>query len=93
MRVFIYGKNEKITFITDGAKVFEQDSERCRRISVFAATEVAEGVSIRGLKYQLGDAVLRNDRPLGVSNEYIGQAAEISVRKGTLMIVEDFGRA
>ncbi len=57
-----------------------------RSLSVFAA-ERCRGVCIRGAKYPLEDAELLPDFPLGVSNEWADEAAEISVREGTLLIV------
>lgn len=57
------------------------------RVSVFSLTDLAEGVTIRGLKYPLEDACLTNDMPLGVSNAGDGSAAEISVRHGALYVL------
>ena len=56
-------------------------------LSVFAAEDRCRGVSISGAKYELQDAELTNDFPLGVSNEWAGPEAEIGVREGTLLIV------
>ena len=56
-------------------------------LSVFAAEDRCRGVTIRGAKYPLRDAELSSSFPLGVSNEWAGDAAEISVRDGTLLIV------
>ena len=56
-------------------------------VSVFSYSEKAEGVCLEGLKYQLDNAVLTNDCPLGVSNEFIGEKSKITVREGTLIIV------
>ncbi len=58
----------------------------CGYLSVFSLGDHAEGVCLRGLKYELEDAVLSNDMPLGVSNERIGVPAEICVRRGTLLV-------
>lgn len=55
-------------------------------VSVFAADNQCEGVSIKGLKYEVDRAPLTNDFPLGVSNELVGKPAVISVEKGTLLI-------
>ena len=56
-------------------------------VSVFALDDLCAGVTIRGLKYTLENAELRNRFALGVSNECIGEEAEISVASGTLLIV------
>ena len=56
-------------------------------LSVFAAENRCWGVSISGAKYELQNAELTNDFPLGVSNEWVADDAEISVREGTLLIV------
>ena len=57
-------------------------------LSVFAAEDRCRGVSIKGTKYELMDAELTNDFPLGVSNEWAAPEAEISLREGTLLIVQ-----
>ena len=56
-------------------------------LSVFAAEDHCRSVSISGAKYELHDAELTNDFPLGVSNEWAASDAEISLREGTLLIV------
>lgn len=62
-----------------------------RRISVFAYGGDAYGVTERGLKYSLSDACVRQDFPIGVSNEFINRESMIAVREGKLLIcVEDF---
>ncbi len=57
-------------------------------ISVFTLSGKADGVNIKGLKYNLSDAVLDSHSPtLGVSNEFIGEKSSISVTDGTLIII------
>jgi len=58
-------------------------------ISVFSARDKAEGVTLKGLKYPLDNATLTNDCPLGVSNEFTGVPAAISVTDGTLIVIWD----
>ena len=41
---------------------------------------------LRGVKYELENAVLDNRFPLGVSNHIIEPKARITVRKGTLIV-------
>ena len=57
-------------------------------LSVFAATDRCTGVSISGTKYPLRDAVVTNSFPIGVSNEWAADNAEISVTDGILLIVQ-----
>ena len=53
-------------------------------VSIHNLGKKAEGVTIKGLKYELTDAVLTNDFPIGISNEFIGKMGMISVKKGAL---------
>ncbi len=72
-------KDTKITFHTDFAK-------KGRKISVFAFGGDAHGVSESGLKYLLNHVTVRQEFPIGVSNEFIGETAEIAVQCGMLLI-------
>lgn len=56
-------------------------------ISVFAIGGPAKGVCLRGLKYELDNAELTTEFPVGVSNEFIGSCAHISVGSGDLLII------
>ena len=56
-------------------------------ISVFSMTDVSTGIWEKGLKYTLDDAALKNDKALGVSNEFIGEESSISVQEGTLLVM------
>ena len=56
-------------------------------VSVFSLCDESKGVSIKGLKYEACNVCLRLDTPFGVSNEFIGKEAEISVKNGRLMVV------
>ena len=83
--VFLFTPECTITALKEGELIFE---DACRgTISVFAAAQNAEGVSLQGLKYSLEEAELTANRALGVSNEFVGQSAVVSVRKGVLWIV------
>ena len=59
-------------------------------LSLFSLGERAEGVTIKGMKYPLQDYVMTNDFPIGISNEFIGEKAEISVRNGELACILNF---
>jgi thiamine pyrophosphokinase len=54
-------------------------------MSLFSLVEESKGVTIEGMKYTLQDATVRNDYPVGISNEFIGETATISVKDGSLV--------
>lgn len=60
-------------------------------LSVFCLGDKAEGVFESGLKYELTDAVLTKEYPLGVSNEFTGKESRVSVRSGALLLVGERG--
>lgn len=82
---YLIGEGRVITAVTDGELFF--DSAQRGLISVFCHGSEARGVDLRGLKYPLNDAVLTSTMPLGVSNEFIGQASSVSVKIGTLIVI------
>ena len=54
-------------------------------VSVFAYGEQATGVTIAGMKYDISNATLFGNRPLGVSNE-LADRGTVSVAQGTLLV-------
>jgi len=87
MRCLIFGKEQIITAIS-GSITFPAD---CRGfVSVFSHTDRCSGVSLKGLKYELEDAELTNLFPLGVSNEFVGKEAAITIGSGIAVVV--YGR-
>ena len=55
--------------------------------SVFCQSGTAHGVTLEGLKYTLDKADLTETFPLGVSNEFIGVPARVTVENGTLLLI------
>ena len=74
-----------ITAVTDGEITFGSSNKGY--VSLFSHSDKCENVSIRGLKYTLDNAELKNNFSLGVSNEFIGEESVISIGKGTAIIV------
>ncbi|MBQ9704177.1 MAG: thiamine diphosphokinase [Clostridia bacterium] len=77
--------NSNVLFAIHNSKI-KFSSEAKGRISVFSYGEKSEGVYEKGLFYILDNATLYSNIPLGVSNEFIGEKSEISVKNGTLLI-------
>ena len=57
-------------------------------VSVLPVAGTAYDVTLKGMKYPLQDAVLQQFSSLGVSNEIVGEVAEITVTEGTLLVIE-----
>ena len=55
--------------------------------SVLSLGDLAEGVSITGAKYPLDNYMMKNNYPIGTSNEFDGTDVHISVKKGDILIV------
>lgn len=77
-----------LTAIHNGKAVFRDIAQGV--VSVFCLDRPARGVSIEGLLYTLEDHTMQSDIALGVSNEFIGKPACVSVKDGTLVL--HFGR-
>ena len=80
----LYGKTETIELLRNETRTYEVDKQGM--ISVFALETEANGVTEKGLKYEIEDAVLTPSFPIGVSNEFIGRESQITVKEGTLLI-------
>lgn len=83
-RGYLIGERFVITAITSGKILLPQKEKGT--VSVLAFCDEAKGVDIRGLKYTLSNYNLTAEYPLGVSNSFIGESAEVLVNKGTLLI-------
>ena len=82
---FIIDKNFNAVAVKNSSLMF--DSSFKGTISVFALCEKTEGVKIKGLEYEIENATLSPDFPLGVSNSFKGERAEISVKNGIITAV------
>ena len=85
---YLMDGNGMIMVLKEEAVSFQENLEG--QLSLFALGERAEGVNIRGMKYPLENATITNDFPIGISNEFIGEKAEISVTKGELVCIINF---
>ena len=84
--VRIYDVKEEMIVFNNTHVIINEGALR-RNMSVFSLDDRCEGVSIKGTKYELDDAVLTNSFPIGVSNEFKKKQAAISVKKGSLLVI------
>ena len=88
---FLAGEKTVATCVRDG-KTISFPPSMSGYLSVFCNSGTAEGVNLADLKYPLKDYTLTGDFPIGVSNQFLGKEAAVSVRKGSLILVwEDKG--
>ena len=94
IQCLLYLKNQDATgYLVDGTGmilVLQNEAVHLNKklegtLSLFALGKEAKGVTIQGMKYTLEDYTLTNDYPIGISNEFIGEEACISVEDGELV--------
>lgn len=84
---YLIGKDYIVTVVKDGKLRFPA---ACTGIfSVFCMGADAEGVAIRGGKYEVENVRLTAGFPLGVSNHFTGNEVTVSVEKGSLLVLWD----
>ncbi|MBE6606868.1 MAG: thiamine diphosphokinase [Ruminococcaceae bacterium] len=81
---FLVGEREVMTVIKDSTVTLYGESGQI--LSLFSLTEKSYGVCEKGFKYELENAELESCSVLGTSNELLEKKAEISVKKGELLI-------
>ena len=95
MLKYLKQKGAKALIVDDYSKMFLLDKEckiskgECKYFSVIALSEKLEGLSIKGAKYSLENAVIENSFQLGVSNEPENDTV-ITLEKGDALIVKVF---
>ena len=84
---YLIGRDYLVTVLKDGSVSFPAD---CTGIlSVFCLGADAEGVTVRGAKYELESGTLTAGFPLGVSNHFVGNEVTVSVNRGSLLLLWD----
>lgn len=80
----LMGIKENVT-VTNKSIAFSDDF--IGTVSVFSHDNISLGVKETGLLYTIDNFTMENQMVRGISNEFIGKKAEISVEHGTLMII------
>ena len=84
-RGILVGREMLVTAVKNGAISFPAGAGGT--VSVFCMGADARGVTLKGLYYPLEKGTLTCGFPLGVSNHFTGEAAEISVEDGSLLVI------
>ena len=84
---YLVGRDYIVTVIKNESIRFGKTAEGI--LSLFCLGADAKGVSLQGLQYPLENGTLSSGFPLGVSNHFVGKAAEIRVEDGSLLAMWD----
>ena len=84
-RGYLLGEGWCATVIRESSLTFPEDLRGT--VSVFCPDGEAEGVTIRGLLYEMEEGSLRSGFPLGVSNSFTGERATVAVKRGSLLVM------
>jgi len=80
----IVNSNNYIHLLTDHMELTKKEGFY---LSLVPATPRVEGITTKGLAYPLKDAEMVMGTGLGISNEFISDKAEVTVKKGRLYVI------
>lgn len=83
----LVGQSQIVTVLKNGTLEFPESATGY--LSVFCMGADAAGITLKGLKYTLTDGSLSAGFPLGVSNQFNGEAASVTVKDGSLLVIYD----
>ena len=86
-RGYLVGLDYIVTVIREETVVFPERAEGI--LSLFCLGPDATGITLENLQYPLTDGTLTSGFPLGVSNHFIGKAASVTVKNGSLLAIWD----
>ncbi len=81
----LVGRDTLVTVVKNGSLSFPAGC--AGTVSVFCLGADARGVTLKGLYYPLEKGCLTAGFPLGVSNHFTGEPAELSVEEGSLLVL------
>lgn len=84
---WLIGLSQMATVIHNETVLFSEAAQGI--VSLFCMGKDARDVTVKNLQYTLEKGTLTPGFPLGVSNHFIGSAAEITVRDGSLLMLCD----
>lgn len=86
-RGWLFGENCVWTAIKNTSITIKGEGN----VSVFCIDGAAHGVTLKGLKYEIENAEISSDFPIGVSNSMSAETASVEVTDGALLVMYDIG--
>lgn len=87
VQIQIVDTHNRIRMIQDSLVVAKEE-QFGEFVSVLPVKGDATGVTLEGMKYPLQDADINCFSSLGISNEIVEEKVKISVKQGTLLVIE-----
>lgn len=81
----IVNERNEISVIKDKIILYKEENAK---ISLLPLTEVVEGVTTKGLYYPLNNATIEMGSTWGISNEFISEIAEVSIKSGLMLVIK-----
>ncbi|TYQ15619.1 UNVERIFIED_CONTAM: thiamine pyrophosphokinase [Acetivibrio alkalicellulosi] len=81
----IVNENNEVSLICDSIEVKKEDGFK---ITVLPMTDKVEGIKTSGLYYELNDFTINMGDSIGVSNEFVADGAQISIKSGLLLVIK-----
>lgn len=82
---FLVGEKTVATALRNQSLQFPDDMSGY--LSIFSNSGASCDVTLSGLKFPLSGETMLSSLPVGVSNEFIGEAACVSVKNGSLLLI------
>lgn len=80
---YIEDEHNRIYLVKESLEIKKQDNYK---VSILPLPPFADGVSTKGLSFELSEAKLTFGTGLGISNEFCDEKATISVKEGLLLV-------
>jgi len=84
---YLVGKDYLVTVIRNEKVCFPARAEGI--LSLFCLGPDARGVTLKGLQYPMENGCFTSGFPLGVSNHFVGETAEVTVTDGSILAMWD----
>ena len=84
---WLVGEKQIVTVLKDGMLKFSANASGY--LSLFCMGADCAGVTLQGLKYPMTEGTLTAGFPLGVSNQFAGEPASVTVKAGSLLVIYD----
>ena len=83
----IVDENNRIYLGEDNLEI-DKDKVYGRYISIIPYKDSLKGITLKGFKYEIKDAIMQYEASLGISNEIVADKASIICDNGVFIVIE-----